>query len=420
MEIRFADNVEWVKKSSVAKSPNEWEANIKQKLASKGFGYGGFVMPWKGGDTRVVCICPKHGEWYTTSATKVMDDRGCPSCAKESRTEATKLTEETALTNVSAKCETLNYDFLGWVGGEWAGYYTKMILRCQKHDHTWETTSYGSFVKGTAKGCVKCRLEKSNKTRGYDPEKYEAKIAELCKGRDIEFLGWFGGECKNSHSRMILKCIKHNTVWDTTTYTNFIRRPNMACEECINEKMASERKMPEDVAIARAIDAAKILGDQYTVVGFDGGYKNNQFKNLVIRCKYHGEYRVKLGNHLNGKGCRCCAETGYQTNKPGHFYIQKLTGDIEAIKYGITNLSPEERMKQQNRKSVLKHELIFSQRFEDGRIAFEIERIIKRHFKGVNGYVPKTIMEDGHSETLPVEILPSLHREVKSMCLALS
>ncbi|EHH7668530.1 hypothetical protein J8002_001893 [Salmonella enterica] len=334
----------------------------------------------------------------------------------EVKKTAGKLTEETALNNISARCSELGFEFLGFVGGSWAGYYTKMILRCTKHDHTWETTSYGNFVKG-GKGCVKCRLEKSNKTRGFDPKKYEEKIKQLLVGRDIEFLGWFGGECKNAHNRMILKCTKHNIIWDTTTYTNFIRRPNMMCEECVNEKMANERKMSESVALSRAQDAANALGENYSVVGFDGGYKNNQVKNLIINCSIHGDYKVNLANHLNGKGCRCCAETGYQTNKPGYFYIQKLSGDVDAIKYGITNLTPEERMKQQNRKSVLTHELFFTQRFDDGKAPFEIERIVKRCYRGVAGYVSKEIMEDGYSETLPAHVLPLLIKQVKSLCM---
>ncbi|EJL7662343.1 hypothetical protein NMZ58_000874 [Salmonella enterica] len=233
MEIRFAAEIEWVRKNGKAKSPFEYEEKIKVVSVERNCVYGGFVLPWAGDRTKLFMTCPTHGEWYSTSIDKFLGKKqaGCPKCGALKRNDHCRVSEEEALEKIKIRCEELNYTFLGFVG-EWSGVYTKLILRCNKHNHEWGTTDYCNFSKSKSKGCIKCRLEKSNKTRGFDPEKYEAKIAELCKGRDLEFLGWVGGECKNSHSRMILKCTKHNEIWDTTTYTNFIRRPEMGCSQC--------------------------------------------------------------------------------------------------------------------------------------------------------------------------------------------
>ncbi|MBB6763133.1 hypothetical protein HEO25_018860 [Escherichia coli] len=233
MEIRFASDIDWIRKSGAAKSPVEWENRVAPQIKEDGFIYHGFVMPWNGKLTRVACECPTHGFWYTSSAESIfLRKGGCPRCADANRNNSKKVTEEMAVDKIAKECKKLGFEFLGFVGDVWQGYYTKLILRCPKHDHTWDTTNYANFISGKAKGCVKCRLEKSNKSKGFDPAKYEANIARLLEGRDIVFLGWVGGACKNSHSRMILKCLKHGETWDTTTYTNFIRRPEMGCSQC--------------------------------------------------------------------------------------------------------------------------------------------------------------------------------------------
>ncbi|EDH8282132.1 hypothetical protein CB696_00045 [Salmonella enterica subsp. enterica serovar Livingstone] len=234
MEIRFAAEIEWVRRSAIAKSPFDYEERIKAVSVERNCVFGGFILPWAGDRTKLFMTCPIHGDWTTTSIDKFLGKKqaGCPKCGALKRASHSKLSEDDALEIIKNKCSESGYEFLGFVGGVWVGYYTKLILRCPKHDHIWETTSYGNFSTGKAKGCIPCRLEKSNKTRGFDPKKYEEKVIELCKERGFEFLGWYGGECKNSRSRMVLKCLEHGEIWDTTTYSNFIRRPDSGCPKC--------------------------------------------------------------------------------------------------------------------------------------------------------------------------------------------
>ena len=77
-------------------------------------------------------------------------------------------------------------------------------------------------------------------------------------------------------------------------------------------------------------------------------------------------------------------------------------------------------MTDQKRQSKLNHELVFQYRFEDGRKARDIENMVKESLKHMRGVVPRELMKDGYTETLPPDVLPTLLNEVKSLCKALS
>lgn len=328
-----------------------------------------------------------------------------------------KITESIAVEKIIEKCNSLNYKFNGFEQNIWNGYYTKLKLSCNVHNHIWNTTSYANFIRGRSKGCAKCRLEKSNKSRGFDREKYEYNIANRLKDKKhIVFIGWKDG-CKNSQSYMILKCKKHNLTWDTTTYTNFIRRnKSLLCECCVNEKIANERKMDIRDAIDKAVNALSGSGDKYKVIGFDGGYINNSTKNLIIECSYHGRYKTKLGNHINGRGCPRCANRGYQPLNQGTIYIQKLNynSSLVGVKFGITNGKAQERMRNQSRVSKFDHEIFYELTLQDGQKILDLENKIKEAMKGKTSYISKEDMPDGWTETVAPSELSTIMYIVKS------
>ncbi|EEY7209863.1 hypothetical protein E8Z51_002264 [Escherichia coli] len=243
--------------------------------------------------------------------------------------------------------------------------------------------------------------------RAKSPFDYESRLLDVAKNNGRLYLG-FVGEWKGNTTRVLMKC--KNGHYYTSTTNEFLT-VNRGCKKCVDAKV----RFTEDQALERVRDEAKRRGN-CEIVGFIGGYKLSGVKNLVVRCFEHGEFKISLNNFVRGRSCPGCKSSGYKTSRPGHIYIQKISGVCNAIKFGITNLSPEERMKQQQRKSILNHEMMFCWEFDDGRMAYLIENEIKRRFKGVVGVVPKEIMDDGFTETLPIEILPNFLKDVKSLC----
>lgn len=166
----------------------------------------------------------------------------------------------------------------------------------------------------------------------------------------------------------------------------------------------SRRKLttPEFIVKAEAVH-----GKYY---GYDEVDYKGTVEKITIICPEHGGFHQTPNDHLKGKGCPICCKYGYRPNKPGNFYVQKLfkNNDLYAIKFGITNKIVESRMKQQNSKSCFTHKLFEELYFEDGNIPLEIEKKIKKRLSGKIGYVSKTQMEDGFTETVAPEHLSTI------------
>ena len=104
---------------------------------------------------------------------------------------------------------------------------------------------------------------------------------------------------------------------------------------------------------------------------------------------------------LNGEhGCPKCAKHGFNPALSAWSYIFERNN---YIKYGITN-NLEQRLKAHRRygEFVVHH----SVHYENGKFAKDWENNIKVQYGGK--YVLKEECPDGYTETLPLEILPSL------------
>lgn len=91
--------------------------------------------------------------------------------------------------------------------------------------------------------CPKCRIEKHIESKKHTDEEAIRIIHEFLEkrnaifGNDIEFLGFVGGKYVNTKTKLILKCNKHNFIWDTVCFNtlacNRIRGP--LCPQCDQE-----------------------------------------------------------------------------------------------------------------------------------------------------------------------------------------
>ncbi|EKR7156499.1 hypothetical protein P8715_000615 [Escherichia coli] len=336
MEIRFANEFEWVKPRGISRSPIDWTSIIEDECKKRSYTFKGFVMPWCAGRTKLALSCPVHGEWHSTEAKSFVGaGNGCPKCGAQAVAEKRRTNIDLVMENINRRCVEEDYSFVDFVGGKFERHDTKIILRCNKHQTEW-TLRYREFVNKKFCGCIECNP--SGKAK--DPEIIRKEVDELCAERGLTFLGWVGGEYKNRHSKLILKC-SHGHTWSSTCWQTF-KRHFLACP--------------------------------------------------------------------------CSVKYGYNTNKAGYIYVQRLSGCVDAIKFGITNRDPIDRMRQHIKKSKLSHELLFSWRFDNGQMALDVETQIKNAWKDKVGFVDRSVMGDGFTETLPVEILPNFLKDVKSLC----
>ncbi|HAN7646864.1 GIY-YIG nuclease family protein [Escherichia coli] len=409
MEIRFAADIEWIRRSAVAKSPFEWESSVVGELSKNGFVYKGFVMPFVGKKTKIAAECLEHGMWYSTSAEHVMSGQGCPKCKAVKISKSRRKPEDVALQQAKDEatkrgdCEVIGFD-----GGYKTSNTKNLIVRCFVHGEY--KTRLTDFITGY--GCIRCYHETIG-DRCKKPEDVALQQAkdEATKRGDCEVIGFDGGYRGANVTNLIIRCFVHGTY--KVRLSNFLH--GRGCKKCAAEKSSIAQRKSNETALQQAKDEATKRGD-CGVIGFDGGYKNYSTKNLIIRCFVHGEYKISLANFLKGVGCASCMECGYQSKKYGYVYVQKIEGAVNAIKFGITNRDPFVRMKEHDKKSKMTHEMVFFWGSENGEHAQIIERTIKERFKDFTGAVPRELMKDGFTETLPIEILPNFLKDVKSLC----
>lgn len=155
----------------------------------------------------------------------------------------------------------------------------------------------------------------------------------------------------------------------------------------------------------------------YEVTGYEESYKGTDTL-IGFVCPKGNKNIATVSSYLSGRRCTCCkGGGGFNRNKQGTFYLVKwkhLSG-VSFIKYGITNRTVEERIRQQfnTASKELTYEVLRT--FTGtGEEVFEIEREIRSLVKG--GYVSPFIFPDGWTETCSVakeeELISVLERKV--------
>lgn len=124
-------------------------------------------------------------------------------------------------------------------------------------------------------------------------------------------------------------------------------------------------------------------------------------------CKEHGTFKANLNLLKRDRvGCpECRPGGGYRDNQPGILYVNKVfkDGSPIAIKFGITNISIEQRIYQTEfsaNKSVT-IENLYSISSDDGLSIRYLEAEIKKNFK--TKVISKDVLPVGYTETVSLE-----------------
>ena len=132
----------------------------------------------------IIGICPKHGIFKTTLEVILRENSrgGCRKCYEEGKF----LSKDKAIENINISIlEKLdlgyNISFCGFVNNEWIGTETKLILHCNIHNNTWNTTSYNGFVNNNYAGCIYCKKEKRSNDSSLSPKEATLLVEEFNK-----------------------------------------------------------------------------------------------------------------------------------------------------------------------------------------------------------------------------------------------
>ncbi len=257
-----------------------------------------------------------------------------------------------------------NYKYL-YTNSIYSGMQRKMNIECKVHGEFYQIVS--DHRKG--RGCKLCANElKTNTTQDFidKAKKLHKNIYDYTK---TIYTG------RNKY--LIIACNKHGDfLQEAGSHLN-----GRGCPKC--SKLSKE----SFIELAMKKHGNKYL---YTKI-LNPTWHNKQ----IITCKLHGDFKQISNNHLQGNGCKVCAKEKHGwtrkrfKDKKATLYVLFLN-KINAYKVGITT----QKIKKRYFKDIKTEDynIIFNQDFEDGAIAFDLERkilnISKTNFTKYSGVSP--------------------------------
>ena len=265
----------------------------KSKYGDNAFDYS--LVDYINGYTNVKLICNKHGEFEITPSKHFELVGGCPICSKEQRKKRTLMTTDDYKKLVQEKYGD-KYD-LSTV--EYNGMKNYVTVIC--HIHGEFTINAYDFIN--KRGCPKCARENKKKTiKKETTNKSKLTLEEFINVSNKIFDNFYDYSKTNLNERdekgrVCIICPKHGEFWQNP----YSHMKGHKCTKCGRESMASTQSLTTELFIKKA---KEIHGDKYdySLVTYKGCYEE-----VEIICPIHGSFMQQASVHLNGHGCKQCA-----------------------------------------------------------------------------------------------------------------
>jgi predicted nucleic-acid-binding Zn-ribbon protein len=219
--------------------------------------------------TKVLIICPIHGEFWQTP-TNHLSGQGCPHCGG-----TIKLTKETFVQRSTEK----HGDFYDYSKVEYINNRTKVLIICPIHGEFWQTPS--DHLNGH--GCPKC-VKKCRYTTPEWVEEAIKKHGDWCDYSKVVYV--------NDHTKVLIICPDHGGFWQTPSD----HLSGKGCPKCAKKHRYTKPEWVEEDIKKHGnwYDYSKVV------------YINTKTK-VLIKCKRCGkEFWQTPSDHLSGKGCPYC------------------------------------------------------------------------------------------------------------------
>ena len=285
------------------------EEFITEAKAIHGDKYDYSKVVYKNAKTKVIIICPLHGEFKQTPYDHIKSKNGCPKCAGKGVT-----TEE--LIDRANKMHNNKYDYSKV---EWDNVkkHKKVTIICPIH---------GEFQQDFYSHLSGCRCLKCQKTEQADKQRM-TKEEFIAKAREVhgDKYDYSKVDYKDSKTEVCIICPKHGEFWQLPIIHT---SQGCGCTKCGKEKMADSQRMTKEEFIAKA---REMHGDKYdyskTIIeGF-----NNE---VTIICPEHGEFKQLPSLHLKGCGCPNCV--GYRKEYKFNL-LEEFTDEFHLREFLMTN-----------------------------------------------------------------------------------
>lgn len=212
-----------------AKTWEEHKAEC-EAVAKKGITILGFVEPWCGRKTKLICYCDKHGEWQTASINSFKQEKSCPSCAHQKagpkpKEDSVHIKDFMKTGSFHPEAQFLRSEKSDNLGRKVYWNYTCPV--CSNDEYVKAGLCSGVFeahLSSLKKGQLSCRCSIIYQ---YKKEQWDYRLNKLCQERGYEFVGW-KTEKFGSDRKFIYLCPLHGEQ----TITTYSFLDGQGCPEC--------------------------------------------------------------------------------------------------------------------------------------------------------------------------------------------
>lgn len=248
--------------------------------------------------TKVIIICPKHGDFQQIPSSH-LSDRGCTFCAGSE-----VLTSESFILKAKqVHNKKYNYDKVNYINSK-----AKLTITCLEH---------GDFVQIPSKhligqGCPKCAGKIKSNTKEFI-NKSQLKHGDKYDYSKANYL--------NRSTKVTITCPKHG---------DFEQAPSnhlmgQGCRVC-----AGNKELTTDIFISKANNKHE---NKYS---YSKTAYINYGKKVVITCPKHGDFEQTPRDHLSGYGCKICGNNTKHTTDEFIEKAREIHGknyNYEKVKY---------------------------------------------------------------------------------------
>ena len=246
-------------------------------------------VDYKDANTKVIIICPIHGEFRQKPASH-QQGTGCPMCGGSK-----KLTTESFI----KRAKKIHSDKYNYSKVDYKNSQTKVTIVCSTH---------GDFEQNphdhlSGKGCPNCSNNIKLTTEGF------IKIAREVHGNKYDYSNV---DYKGALTKVNIICPVHG---------EFGQRPanhlqGQGCPSCSKIKITTKEFIKR---------AKEIHGNKYDYSKVD--YKDTYTKVNII-CPTHGKFKQSHSNHLQGYGCLMCGGSKILTTEEFIKKAKNVHGDL--------------------------------------------------------------------------------------------
>lgn len=265
----------------------------------------------------------------------------------------------------------------------------KLIIICPIHGEFTKTPN--EHLEG--QGCPKCSKKLDADNLRFTTEQFIAK-AKLVHGDKYDYSKSIYLQNKQP---IIITCYENGDFTQTPhTHTN-----GSGCVKCRNFALTDTKE--------EFITKANLVHNY--LYSYDKVIYSKSWNNVIITCSNCGDFEQTPNNHLSGKGCRNCANGGFNFKKSAILYYLKVAYNNTILyKIGITNRTIEERFGPDMQYITVLHQI----HYKSGQDAYNEEQRILKQFKEFK-YIGPDILKSGNTELFTVNVFGYNQKDMVTM-----